>query len=65
MFATCNWAKSIASGSLLVIASCVAMFTFTGCERKERVLDLQTPAGDVEVDRNIDTGEVEVDVNDQ
>ena len=36
-----------------------------GCERKERVLDVQTPGADVEVDRNIDTGEVEVDIDDK
>jgi hypothetical protein len=51
--------------SLVVIASCFATFTLTGCDRKERVLDVQTPAGDVKVDRNIDTGEVEVDINDR
>jgi hypothetical protein len=37
----------------------------SGCERKERVLEVQTPGADVKVDRNIDTGEVEVDVNDE
>jgi hypothetical protein len=29
------------------------------------VLDIQTPGADVEVDRHIDTEEVEVDVNDR
>jgi hypothetical protein len=36
-----------------------------GCERKERVLDVQTPEGSLEVDRNVDTGEVEVNVTDK
>jgi len=31
-----------------------------GCERKERVLDVRTPAGDVTVDRNVDNGRVDV-----
>lgn len=36
----------------------------SGCERKERVLDVDTPGGGgVEVDRNIDTGAVTVDVD--
>ena len=47
-----------------LIGACLIIGT-AGCERKERVLDVQTPGADVEVDRNIDTGEVEVDVNDK
>jgi hypothetical protein len=47
----------------VVVAACLSLVV-AGCERKERVLDVETPGADVEVDRNIDTGEVEVDVND-
>jgi hypothetical protein len=65
MFATCKRAKFVAGVSSWAFAACVATFTLTGCERKERVLDVQTPAGDVQVDRNIDTGEVEVDVHEE
>lgn len=36
--------------------------TLTGCERKEKVIDVETPGADVEVERNVDTGQVEVDV---
>jgi hypothetical protein len=54
-------ARSAASVSL--VALCLATFALAGCERKERILEVQTPAGDVEADRNIDTGEVEVRVN--
>lgn len=42
------------------MAACFALFMFTGCERKERVLDVKTPGIDVKVDRNIDNGNVEV-----
>jgi hypothetical protein len=49
---------------IATVALVLGVFT-AGCERKERVLDVQTPGGDVQVDRNIDTGEVEVDVTDQ
>jgi hypothetical protein len=52
-----------ASSIRFAAAACLAL-ALAGCERKERVLDVQTPGADVEVDRNIDTGEVEVDVED-
>jgi hypothetical protein len=44
---------------------CLGAASLIGCERKERVLDVQTPEGSVEVDRNIDTGEVDVEVTDK
>jgi hypothetical protein len=47
------------------VGSCLALSMVPGCERKERVLDIDTPGVDVEVDRDVDTGEVEVDVNDK
>jgi hypothetical protein len=53
----------LAAGTLVCI--CCGMSALGGCERKERVLDVTTPEGDVSVDRNIDTGEIEVDVTDK
>ena len=44
----------------LLVAVSVVAFAFIGCERKERVIDIKTPGADVKVDRNIDTGGVEV-----
>lgn len=38
--------------------------TSAGCERKEKVVDIETPAGEVEVLRDVDNGDVEVDVSD-
>lgn len=32
-----------------------------GCDRRETVVDVQTPAGSVEVQRDLDTGEVHVE----
>ena len=46
---------------LLALAVCTATFALAGCERKERVVDVRTPAGDMKVDRNIDSGKVEVE----
>jgi hypothetical protein len=49
----------------IFFGACIAFGIVAGCERKERVLDIETPGADVEVDRNLDTGEVEVNVNDK
>jgi hypothetical protein len=46
--------------SALLLAVSVAAFALPGCERKERVLDIKTPGAEVKVDRNIDTGGIEV-----
>jgi hypothetical protein len=46
--------------SLIALSVCLAAFMSAGCERKERVIDVKTPAVDVKVDRNIDNGNVEV-----
>jgi hypothetical protein len=51
--------KRIASPALLL--ACLAAAGFAGCERKERVIDVKTPAVDVQVDRDVDTGKVEVE----
>jgi hypothetical protein len=45
---------------VIVLSACFAAIPFAGCERKERVIDVKTPAVDVKVDRNIDNGNVEV-----
>jgi hypothetical protein len=38
----------------------VAILFSMGCENKETLLDVETPQGQVEVERNLDTGEVDV-----
>ena len=60
---TPNHRQRISVAGLLAVAACCATFTLAGCERKERVLDVKTPAGDVKVDKNLDTGGVEVKTN--
>jgi hypothetical protein len=45
---------------LIAFSACLTAFVFAGCERKERVIDVRTPAADVTVDRNLDNGRVEV-----
>jgi hypothetical protein len=50
----------LAANGLLAVLSLAS----TGCERKEKVVDIETPAGEVEVLRDVDNGDVEVDVSD-
>jgi hypothetical protein len=47
----------------LSLGTCLALVALGGCQRKERVVDVRTPAGDVTVDRNVDNGNVEVNTN--
>ena len=39
-----------------------SMITITGCEEKEKVIDIETPAGDIEVERSKGSGKVDVDI---
>jgi hypothetical protein len=59
------WLKCSPITAVFMFLSAFFALGVAGCERKERVLDVQTPGADVEVDRNIDTGEVEVEVDDK
>lgn len=43
---------------LLSFSACA----LTGCEKKEKVLDVETPAGEVEINRDKDSGSVGVEV---
>lgn len=36
----------------------------SGCDTKEKIVDIETPAGEVEVNEDTATGDVEVDVSD-
>ena len=52
----------------VAITTCFfSVFALTGCQRKERVVDVKTPIGDVKVDKTVepdgDTSGVEVNTN--
>lgn len=51
-----------AAVSLPPIVLGLAMICAAGCENKETVLDVETPRGQVEVERDRDTGKVDVQV---
>jgi hypothetical protein len=50
--------------ALMALAVAIVV-TLSGCQRKEKVLDIKTPGADVEVTRDKDTGRVDVDVKDK
>lgn len=52
----------LAAVSLPPLVLCVAVICATGCENKETMLDVETPRGQVEVERDRDTGKVDVQV---
>ncbi|MEQ8846448.1 hypothetical protein [Botrimarina sp.] len=56
-------AKSARSFGCLAAAAaaCLAL----GCDNKETMLDIDTPDGGVEVQRDRDTGEVDVEVDEE
>ena len=39
----------------------IAMLVSLGCENKEKVVDIEGPRGQIEVERDRDTGEIDVD----
>lgn len=43
----------------------ISLATTTGCDNKEKVLDVETPGGEVEVERDQDTGDTDIEVNDE
>ena len=57
--------KSI-EGLVRVLAVMVALFAgflFVGCDNKETIMDVDTPSGGVEIERDRATGEMTVDVD--
>jgi hypothetical protein len=40
----------------------VASLLQGGCQRKEKVLDVKGPGGEIKVEKNVDTGQVDVKV---
>jgi hypothetical protein len=48
---------------LIAVGTCFSLFALSGCERKQRVVDVETPVGDVKVDKGVESGNVDVKVN--
>jgi hypothetical protein len=52
-------------GGWIAVAAVTALLTLSGCEQKERIIDVETPGKDVEVDRDVNSGRIEVEVKDR
>jgi hypothetical protein len=58
MLHTCCLLRKLLPGAFMLAALMAA-----GCERKEEVLDIETPEGQIEVERSKDTGELDIEVD--
>ena len=53
------------SGTILVGSLTALLLISLGCERKETLVDIDTPGRSVEVERNLDNGNVEIKVDEK
>jgi hypothetical protein len=53
----------IRSITLLLASTC--LLASTGCKRKEKVFDMKTPAGGIEVERDKKSGEVDIKIEEK
>ncbi len=51
--------------NVLVVCSLVCFTAVMGCETKEKIVDIETPAGTIEVNETTDSGAIEVNVDDK
>ena len=42
---------------------CLSIGGLIGCEQNEKVIDIETPAGDIQVERSKDSGKLDLDVD--
>ena len=42
---------------------CLSVIGLIGCEQNEKVIDIETPAGDIQVERSKDSGKLDLDVD--
>jgi hypothetical protein len=46
----------------MIMIFAVGALMLGGCQRKEKVLDVKGPGGEIKVEKNVDTGQVDVKV---
>mgnify|MGYP002621746607 CR=1 FL=1 len=59
---TTKYLRALSAGTITGFAFCLAL-AVSGCEKKEKVLDVETPRGELEVERSTENGDVDVEVN--
>lgn len=55
----------VAAASLAPLVLGLAIVCSAGCENKEKILEVDTPNREIEITRDRDTGEVDVDATDK
>jgi hypothetical protein len=58
-----SWCKLRHVVMLSTSMFCLSVVALSGCETKEKVIDIETPAGDIEVERSKGSGQIDVDVD--
>ncbi|MEX2317967.1 MAG: hypothetical protein WD669_12490 [Pirellulales bacterium] len=53
------------AGSMVMLAALASTTTMTGCDRKEKVIEINTPNKEIEVNRDRGTNRIEVEVKDK
>ena len=48
---------------IALLLAATSLLAATGCNRKEKVLDVKTPGGGIEVERDKKTGDVDIKVD--
>ena len=54
---------SFLSLSTALLLACGVILS--GCDRKETIVDIKTPGGQIEVERSLDNGKVDVEIIDK
>ncbi|QJE97642.1 hypothetical protein [Luteolibacter luteus] len=49
----------------ILLAGSMLIFGMTGCKQKEKVLDVDTPGGGIQVERDKKSGEVDIKIEDK
>lgn len=47
---------------LLPTLLAIATISFVGCEKKEKIIDIETPDGGIEIERSEDSGDIKIEV---
>ncbi len=58
-----HMSQSILRSFFALIVVCGSVIGLAGCNDKEKVLDIETPNGGIEIERSRSTGEVEIEVD--
>ena len=58
-----NFTRRLLVGAAILFGG--TLLASTGCDQKETLIDVETPGGDLEVERDKSDGEVAVDVEEE